>query len=39
MTSVTAYLVSRIEELGVDTLPIIQGNAITKMRDEFGECK
>ncbi|MDP2704179.1 MAG: thiamine pyrophosphate-binding protein [bacterium] len=37
--SVARYLVSKIEELGIDTVPVIQGGAIMKMIDEVGESK
>lgn len=37
--SVARYLVSKIEELGIDTVPVIQGGVIMKMIDEVGESK
>ena len=37
--SVARYLVSRIEKLGIDLVPVIQGGAIMKMIDEVGESK
>jgi len=35
--SVARYLVSRIEELGVHVVPVLQGGVIMKMIDEVGE--
>ncbi len=37
--TVARYLVSRIEDLGVDMVPVFQGGAIMKMIDEIGQSK
>ena len=37
--SVASYLVSLIEDLNIDFVPVLQGGAIMKMIDEVGESK
>ena len=37
--TVANYLVSRIEELGIKIIPVLQGGVIMKMIDEVGESK
>ena len=37
--TVANYLVSRIEELGIKVIPVLQGGVIMKMIDEVGESK
>ena len=37
--SVARYLVSRIEELGIRVVPVLQGGVIMKMIDEVGESR
>lgn len=37
--SVSRYLVSRIEELGIDLVPVFQGGNIMKVIDEVGQSK
>ncbi len=37
--TVSKYFISRIEDLGVPTIPVIQGGAIMKLIDDLGQSK
>jgi acetolactate synthase-1/2/3 large subunit len=39
LVSVARYLVYKVEELGIDCIPVFQGGAIMKLIDEIGQSK